>query len=331
MVAVRARAPKPAGEVEMPSSAVRTFSDPDDYAAAIRQGTLELTVTERGYLTAKHIRIDLHRLWMQRVSENLSRIYHVDGWGRRAIIAFRAQTGSSLVHSGVELQPSNIVRFSAGQGYYQHSSGPTCFSSVSLPVADMVSVGAAMAGCDLTPPRDTVIITPSPGAMAKLQRLHAAAAHLAENAPEIIANPDTARGLEQALIEAMVGCLGDSEVREDTVARRQHELIMRRFRRVVEENPGRPLYIPEICKAIGVSDRTLRVCCQEQLGMGPKHYLLLRRLHLTQRALREASLDATTVTEIATRYGFWHFGRFAGDYQSLFGESPSVTLRRPAE
>jgi AraC-like DNA-binding protein len=129
----------------------------------------------------------------------------------------------------------------------------------------------------------------------------------------------------------MVGCLGSSEVGEDSVAQRQHELIMRRFRRVEEENPDQPLYIPELCKAIGVSERTLRVCCQEQLGLGPKRYLLFRRLHLARRALRAGSSDATTVTKIATRYGFWHFGRFAGEYQSLFGEPPSSTLLRPAE
>jgi AraC-like DNA-binding protein len=70
----------------------------------------------------------------------------------------------------------------------------------------------------------------------------------------------------------MVGCLGNDEAGEDSVAQRQHELIMRRFRRVVEENPGQPLYDAELCKAIGVSERTLRVCCQEQLGVGPKRY-----------------------------------------------------------
>ena len=44
------------------------FTDPDDYAAAIRATTAELTVIGRGHFTAKLTRIDLHRLWMQRFS-----------------------------------------------------------------------------------------------------------------------------------------------------------------------------------------------------------------------------------------------------------------------
>jgi hypothetical protein len=50
-----------AAEVPLPSSVVRTFSDPDDYTAAIRGAQAEVTVTGRGEFTAKLVRIDLHR------------------------------------------------------------------------------------------------------------------------------------------------------------------------------------------------------------------------------------------------------------------------------
>ena len=182
----------------------------------------------------------------------------------------------------------------------------------------MASFGAAIAGVDLAPPRDALIVTPSPAAMAKLQRLHAAAGQLAETLGRHCPSRGSARS-EQALIEAMVGCLGEGEVREDKWALRHHAVILRRFRRAVEENPDQPLYIPELSTSIGVADRTLRVCCQEQLGMSPKRYLLLRRMHLARRDLRESAPTATTVTEIATRYGF---GNSAG--------SPANTSRSSA-
>jgi AraC-like DNA-binding protein len=273
----------------MPSSAVRTFTDPEEYAASIRATRAELTVTGRGCFAAKLTRIDLHRLWMQRFSDNLPRILHSAATPGRTFITFHTQPGPSLLWGGVELRPTSITRHGEGQHSFQRSSGSACFGAMSLPVEEMVSVGAAIAGFDLTPARDILFVAAPPAAMARLQRLHAAAGHLAEEAPEIIANPDAARGLEQALIEAMVACLGNGEIQEDRSALRHHAIILRRFRRAVEENPDQALFIPELCGSIGVSDRTLRVCCQEQLGISPKRYLLLRRLHLARRALRESS------------------------------------------
>jgi AraC-like DNA-binding protein len=312
----------------MSSSAVRRFSDPDEYAAAIWTTNAELTVTGRGQFTAKLIQIDLHRLWIQWSFDNLPRISHSINIAGRAVVSFRTQPGPSLLTNGLEMHPTRIVRHSEGQSYYRRSSGLAAYGSMSLPVAVMVPFGTTMAGVDLTPPKDPLIDIPSQSAMAKLQRLHAAVRHLAEQAPEIIADPNAARGLEQALIEAMIGCLDHQERHPDSLAPGQHAIVMRRFHRMVEENIGEPLYIPEICNAIGVSERTLRMCCQEHLGMAPKRYLLLRRLSLTRRALRRADPKSTSVTAIATGYGFWELGRFAAEYRALFGESPSATLHR---
>jgi AraC-like DNA-binding protein len=314
----------------MPSSAVRIFTDPDEYATSVRAGTVKLIVAERGNFNAKLVRIDLHRLWMQRFSENLARIVdttsHVGG---RIYLFFRVRPGPRLTLAGIEMHPSFIVRYSSTTDYYQQSSGAAEFATMSLPLADLATIGDGVAGVDLTSvPGDPRLVTPPPAPMQRLQRLHAAAGHLAEHAPEIIANPHAARGLEQALVGAMFECLGGGQERESTIAQGQHAIVMRRFRRVLEENPEEALFIPEICKAIGVAGRTLRLCCQEHLGMSPKRYLLLRRMNLVRRALHRGTADLTNVTDVATRYGFWQLGRFAVEYRALFGESPSVTLQR---
>ena len=318
----------------MPSSAVHIFADPDYYGAAMRRTKaeiFEINVTGRGRFTGKIINIDLHSLWMQRISDMCRGLVTRPLRQGGPLFTFRTEPGPRLLAGGMEMQPTSIARHSEGQNYHRFSAGFASYGAMSLPVEEIAAVGEAMAAVDLAPPRDAMLVTSPPAAITRLQRLHAAAGHLAENAPEMIAHPETARGLEQLLIHALVECLSLGQASEDRLALRRHATIMRRFHRAVEETPDQALYIPELSKAIGVSGRTLEVCCQEQLGISPKRYLLLRRMHLARRALRDGAPDTTTVTEIATRYGFWHFGRFAGDYRSLFGETPSATLHRPRE
>ena len=117
----------------MPSSVVRTFSDPDDYAAAIRGATAEVTVTGSGNFVAKNTKIELHRLRLQRSSANLPRIYRLDERGDRAIILFRTQAGPSLLHNGREMHSSGIVHFGAGQSHYERSSGSRHPTSLMFP------------------------------------------------------------------------------------------------------------------------------------------------------------------------------------------------------
>jgi len=65
--------------------------------------------------------------------------------------------------------------------------------------------------------------------------------------------------------------------------------------------------------------------------MSPHKYLWLRRMNLVRRALTLGDPSGASVTVIATDHGFWELGQFAVAYRRLFGESPSVTLRQPAE
>jgi hypothetical protein len=103
---------------EIPSSAVHTFTDPDDYAASIGATKAEVTVTGRGQFTANLTRIDLHRLWMQQFSDNLPRVAHSASMTGRAIISFRNKPGPSFLWSGAEMHPTDIMRSSEGGSCY---------------------------------------------------------------------------------------------------------------------------------------------------------------------------------------------------------------------
>ena len=142
----------------------------------------------------------------------------------------------------------------------------------------------------------------------------------------MLAHPQAARGLEQVLLQAMVACLRTDDVHEVKAGQRHHRKIMQRFHATLAADPDRPWYALEMAIAVGASLRSLSACCQEHLGMGPMRFLMLRRMQLARRELREADPGTTTVTDVATRYGFWQFGRFAGQYKLRFGESPSTTL-----
>jgi AraC-like DNA-binding protein len=310
----------------MSSNLARTFSDPDDYAAAVPLTTCDVTITGRGRFEAKVISFDVNRLRVRQLSDNLPRVVHcIDPVGY-AGFSFRTQSGPSLRRDGLEISESAILQRAHAQTYFQRSDGFARLGAISLPVEVMASIGATIVGSDLTPPKDTVSVTPLADGLYRLHRLFEAAVHLAEYAPSVVANPGSAYGLEQALVEALAGCFTTGGSAEDRSALRRHAPIMRKFYDVTESNPERALFIPDLCAEIGVGERTLRICCEEYLGTSPSRYLMLRRMRQARKTLRESDRNTTTVTEIAAQWGFWNFGRFAGEYKSLFGELPSVTL-----
>ena len=123
-------------------------------------------------------------------------------------------------------------------------------------------------------------------------------------------------------MEAMFACLEGSEVRSSSATWRKFSVIIKRLRAMLDANVDQPIYVPELCQALGVPERTLRKHCYDHLGMSPKKYLLLRRLNLVHQALLAADPSTTTVTEIAMNFGFWELGRFAIQYPAWVWRLP---------
>jgi AraC family ethanolamine operon transcriptional activator len=102
--------------------------------------------------------------------------------------------------------------------------------------------------------------------------------------------------------------------------------LVREVERYVDARPDAPVHISEICGAFRVSRRTLHRAFHDAVGIGPVAFLRRKRLCAVHSALKNADPSRTRVTDIAMEFGFLEMGRFAGQYLSMFGESPSATL-----
>lgn len=93
----------------MPSSSVRTFSDPDALAAEIRHSIIERTTTQRGAFVATFHRIELHQFWWRHFSKYLSRVAHVHpNAGPIAIIGFRTHPGPALTRGAAVVSSTDV-------------------------------------------------------------------------------------------------------------------------------------------------------------------------------------------------------------------------------
>jgi AraC family transcriptional regulator, ethanolamine operon transcriptional activator len=101
-----------------------------------------------------------------------------------------------------------------------------------------------------------------------------------------------------------------------------------RITRFVAISEKKAVRMADLCKASGVSERTLRAIFVEVFGMSPKRYLRARKLHAIRAQLSTASPGIETVTSIARRLGVKDTGRMARDYYACFGEYPRKTLER---
>lgn len=105
-----------------------------------------------------------------------------------------------------------------------------------------------------------------------------------------------------------------------------HDDLVVRVNAFIRDNLTEPVTIADLTRTAGVSERTLRSAFHDVLGVSPKQYVIRQRLCAAHIALAAADPETTTVTDIATAYGFYELGRFAGRYRALFGQRPSRTL-----
>jgi AraC-like DNA-binding protein len=313
----------------MPGGGTCTFLEPDRYEESLAQAQIEAVLVPRGKFNARLTRAELHHLLVLRCEEDFPRVAYLQLSPGPAFVTFPAESASlPPLWSGREMRRGDIMFHSRGERLHQSTAGPLVWNVIGIDPAKLEYYGRALSGGPFSLPPEGQVLQPSPRLAAQLRRLHKQICRLAETKSKILSHPEVARAMEQGLIQSLIACLTTASIRTNGYAKRHHARIMVRFEEVLAERLGRSLRMPELCELIVVSDRTLRSCCAEFLGMRPTQYVVLRRLKEVRRALRDADPDVVQVAEVAHRFGFAELGRFAGRYRATFGETPSTTLQR---
>lgn len=103
--------------------------------------------------------------------------------------------------------------------------------------------------------------------------------------------------------------------------------IVRRAERFMIDNAASPITVSDVADHLGISLRSLQAGFRHWRDTTPTTFLRRVRLQLVRDELLRSSAEAS-VTAVALRHGFSHLGRFSAQYRAIFGEDPSVTLRR---
>lgn len=144
----------------------------------------------------------------------------------------------------------------------------------------------------------------------------------------ILWNPLLAADFSSTLITGLLAST-DHQYREELerTTRPAHPRLVKKAMRYIEERAHEAITVPQISAAVGVSPRTLQRAFSVHLNLTPGAYLARVRMDHAHRELVNGSPLTTSVSKVATKWGFFHLGRFASLHRSIYGVQPSETLR----
>jgi AraC-like DNA-binding protein len=139
------------------------------------------------------------------------------------------------------------------------------------------------------------------------------------------------RELETQLLDAFISALRSGAnhlVAKPNLRMTGRLKHLRQARDFIKETAPDSINSEDLRNALGMSPRGVEVLFRSSFGITPNAFIRCQRLHGARRELLAASATPGKVSEVALRWGFWHMGHFSANYRSLFGESPTHTVRR---
>jgi AraC family ethanolamine operon transcriptional activator len=304
------------------------FQDFDEFADSIHGMSGRFVPTARSTADWWIDTVPAGELSLQQIQIGGSATFAGDGQSGSFTLGIPTTKPQRIRIDGQRLDANSFILLKEDQPFTFAGHDVTRWSGVTLPV-DHATLGpevleklhASEGACTRTDP-------------LRLEQLRWLVGRICCGNPTIdLSDPAAARMAEQEISAVAVRVLERSLRLQLRPIGRPHlsrELVIWRALELIRAHEGQPLFTSDLCRAAGVSERTLRRTFEEHFGVGPIRLLKMRQLREIRAALVAADPKVDTVASLAGRFGVWDLSLFARNYRRLFGESPSQTLRRPA-
>ena len=310
----------------MPLQTLRT-RDPDELAEGFRRWELRFRQLGGGSFRGELKFLQLGGIQVFRASSN--RRLHAHGSPPPGSFGFAPvlPRNAGALWRGRRCQKGQVVTLDPGQEGDHLSAADYWMVGLTVDGDFFRECAAVLGGFD---PEERLVgrlaVTSSPACCRALTTHLGGLLDRVEARPDPLARPRTRRAVEQECVRRVVAVIAQGTGGDRTECwSSNRERLVRRADEYMRACLGGPLSLLDLCRELGVSERTLHHAFQEVRGLSPMAYFKALRLNAVRQELKAAP-DTAAVREIARRWGFWHPGEFAAAYRRLFGELPSRTL-----
>lgn len=136
------------------------------------------------------------------------------------------------------------------------------------------------------------------------------------------------QNIELALVRGLILAQQSNysdEIQESLIGRLPSYLV--RARDFIHTHAREDFRLEHIEKVAGVSRFKLFDGFRKHMGMSPMAYLKKYRLAEVRKQILKGG-HGSSISGLATEWGFGHLGRFSSEYRKLFNETPSATMHR---
>ncbi len=313
-------------------TALEEYSDLNEYLATLG-GLVEsrLTQLEPGPLTVKTGLIRLDDISLSTLSTD-----------RALFESFSVPTGVHFVFLAPELPmlcrfcgkplgADSFGIFQSGNSYTSVSGAGHRFVEVSLPLSYLPEAIAAHPRWQkMRAPEEAVFSVSQLGA-TQLRTALLGLFSLQEGLAVVQGNHSGKDALKEwlvaSLVELLEKVLAIPAAQTKTAQRLRFDLFHSALE-YIDADLGERLSTSLLAKRLKVSPRLLQYAFQHYARVTPGRYILHRRLQTIRSEIQHPSGSTMSLLEHALAYGLEHSGRFSQEYKRLFGELPSITMKR---